>query len=181
MYMRAAGPGPTARQRAARAVAGRGWDRRHGRARGSLGTGALRLGRRRPGRPPGSARTPSTGGCHGPRRGPVSRQRYDPAEVVRRYVVEGEGVVTIARALGTRPSYVLRLLLFQGVYERHRPSHSEWAREHAAGKVADAEPESPIAIAVVPPAPMRTVPAPPDRDPVAAYLARLGPLHRPKL
>jgi len=111
----------------------------------------------------------------------VSRRRYDPAEVVRRYVVEGEGVVTIARALGTRPSYVLRLLLFQGVYERHRPSHSEWAREHAAGKVADAEPEQPIPIGEVPPAPMRSGPAPPDRDPVAAYLARLGPLQQLKL
>jgi len=111
----------------------------------------------------------------------VSRQRYDPAEVVRRYVVEGEGVVTIARALGTRPSYVLRLVMFQRVYERHRPSHSEWAREHAAGKVADAEPDSPIPIGVIPPAPMRTAPAPPDQDPVAAYLARLGSRQRPKL
>jgi hypothetical protein len=110
----------------------------------------------------------------------VSRQRYDPAEVVRRYVVEGEGVATIARALGTRPSYVLRLLMVQGVYERHRPSHSEWAREHAAGKVAVAEPESLIPLGVPPPAPMRTVPSPPERDPVATYIARLSPMQRPK-
>jgi len=47
----------------------------------------------------------------------MSRRRYNQAEGVRRYVVGAEGVAVIARALGTRPGEVLRLLVAQGVCE----------------------------------------------------------------
>jgi hypothetical protein len=70
---------------------------------------------------------------------------------------------------------MLRLLLAQRVYQRHHPSHSEWARAHAAGTPADAAPEAPMPADELTPVPTR---AAPDRDPVAAYLARLGPSHR---
>jgi hypothetical protein len=62
----------------------------------------------------------------------VRCRRFDQAEVVRRYLIESEGVTAIARSLGTRPSYVLRLLLARRVSQRHQPSHSEWARTRRA-------------------------------------------------
>ena len=86
--------------------------------------------------------------------------------------------MAIARSLGTRPSYVLRVLLIQGVDERHQPSHSEWARTHAPGKDPDEETEISTLTGEAPAAPIGAVPLPPERDPVLAYLARLAPSSR---
>jgi hypothetical protein len=106
------------------------------------------------------------------------RPRHDHAEVVRRYVAEGEGVAAIARSLGIQPSYVLRLLVIQGVNERHQPSHSDWARAHAPGKDIEKEPQISIPAGGCPPVPVRPAPLPPELDPVMVYLGRLAPSSR---